>query len=194
VPQDDMVMASDEADRVDEPRSRRPLIVAVVVLVVVAAGIGTVLGSRSGGSGSDAAKKLATRRADVERRGASVMPFDQSKTMHRFSETANGGVETVTANDPNDSTQIQLVQQHLAHERDLFSAGNFTDPMAIHGMNMPGLEDLQTGAAAGRVTITYAAIANGARLTYSTNDPDLIDALHTWFDAQLMDHGAHAMG
>ncbi len=65
------------------------------------------------------------------------MPFDQNKTMHQFRETANGGVETVIANDAKDSAQIQLVRQHLARERELFAAGNFTDPMAIHGMNMP---------------------------------------------------------
>jgi hypothetical protein len=109
-------------------------------------------------------------------------------------DTTNGGVETVTANDPHDQVQISLIQQHLMRERELFAAGNFTDPMAIHGMNMPGIQDLQKAATAGRVSITYAALSNGASLTYATNDADLIDTLHTWFDAQVMDHGSHAMG
>jgi len=194
VPQDEVLAPTDETDPRDRPRGRRLQVVAGVVLVVAAVAIGAAVWSRSGGSGNDAAKKLAARQAEVERRGGSVMPFDQNKTMHQFSDTANGGIETVTANDPTDSTQIALVQQHLAHERELFAAGNFTDPMAIHGMAMPGIHDLQKGAAAGRITITYAALPNGARLTYATTDPDLIDALHTWFEAQLMDHGSHAMG
>ena len=100
----------------------------------------------------------------IERRGAAVMPFDQNATMHQFTPNASGGVETITANDPKDTNQITLIQEHLAHERDLFAAGNFSDPMAVHGMTMPGIQDLQRGAAAGRITITYAAMANGARL------------------------------
>lgn len=120
------------------------------------------------------------------------MPFDQGKTVHRFRATAHGGVETITVNDPDDGTQVRLVRQHLTHERDLFAGGDFGDPMAIHGMHMPGLDVLRRGAAAGRVSITYDSLPDGARLTYSTNAAELVDALHTWFDAQLMDHGSHA--
>ena len=175
-------------------RTRRALLVAVSTVVVLVAAVGAVLWSRGMGSSNGDAKKLADRQAEVERRGESVMPFDQNKTMHEFRDTMNGGVETVTANDPRDQVQISLIRQHLMRERDLFAAGNFTDPMAIHGMNMPGIQDLQKGAASGRVSIIYAALPNGAGLTYSTNDADLINTLHTWFEAQRMDHGSHAMG
>jgi hypothetical protein len=34
----------------------------------------------------------------------------------------------------------------------------------------------------------------GAQVTYAATTPDLVSAVHAWFDAQLMDHGAHAMG
>jgi hypothetical protein len=118
---------------------------------------------------------------------------DQNATMHRFEKTPRGGVQTVTATDPTDTTQIELIQQHLAHERDLLAAGDFSDPMAIHGMDMPGISDRRRSAAAGRIRITYAERPNGARLTYSSNDADTVDALHVWFDAQLTDHGSHAM-
>jgi hypothetical protein len=170
------------------PRTRWIIGAVVAVFVASIAGATAVV---LHGRGDDAAAQQ--RVAEVEERGASVMPFDQNATMHRFTKTANGGIETVTANDPKDATQIDLVQQHLARERDLFADGNFSDPMAIHGMDMPGLSDLQQGAAAGRLRIAYAGLANGARLTYSTSDADLLDALHKWFDAQLMDHGSHAM-
>jgi hypothetical protein len=173
--------------------SRRRRLMLTALVAVIAACIAIVVIVVVGRRDNSSSAQLAARRAQVEQRGASVMPFDQNATMHRFTSTSDGGVETITANDPKDSLQVRLVQQHLARERDLFAAGNFSDPMAIHGMNMPGIQDLRTGAAAGRVTISYAALSSGARLTYSTNDPDLLDALHAWFDAQLMDHGSHAM-
>jgi hypothetical protein len=34
--------------------------------------------------------------------------------------------------------------------------------------------------------------ANGGRITYSTRDHALVAAIHTWFEAQVADHGAHA--
>jgi hypothetical protein len=55
---------------------------------------------------------------------------------------------------------------------------------------MPGLEALR--AHAGRVTIGYEPVPDGARATYTTDDTELRDALHHWFDAQVSDHGAHA--
>ncbi len=175
-----------------KPRADRgALIVATVVIFAAVVVVALVI--RSDGN-NNSQSNLAARRADVERRGTAVMPFDQNLTTHQFAQNSRGGVETVTVNDPKDTAQVALVQEHLAHERELFAAGNFSDPMAIHGMTMPGMQDLQHGAAAGRITITYEALALGARLTYSTTDPALRDALHTWFDAQLMDHGSHATG
>ena len=40
----------------------------------------------------------------------------------------------------------------------------------------------------------YAALPNGAQISYETTDLRLIDALHRWFAAQLADHGHDAMG
>jgi hypothetical protein len=162
----------------------------VALMAVVTSGI-LLVGNRGHDS---TAVTLAKRQAEIEKRGVGVMPFDQNLTMHKFAKTDTGGIETVTANDHNDTRQVTLIQGHLSHERDLFAKGDFSDPMAIHGYQMPGLQDLRRGASVGQVTIEYAALPNGARLTYSTRDPDLVDALHTWFDTQLMDHGSHAMG
>ena len=65
--------------------------------------------------------------------------------------------------------------------------------VAVVVIFMPGIDGLRAGAAEGRRAITYSALTNGARLTYSTSDGGLVYVLHTWFDAQLMDHGSHAM-
>jgi type II secretory pathway pseudopilin PulG len=175
-------------------RRRRPfaLIAALVVVLVAAVAVTVTLRARS--SNDDAQAQLAARQAQVEQNGEQVMPFDQNLTTHQFTKTDTGGVETVTANDPNDTTQATLVQGHLQHEQELFSAGDFSDPMAIHGMAMPGIDDLKQGAAQGDLTVTYETLPAGAQLTYTATTPHLVSALHAWFDAQLMDHGSHAMG
>jgi hypothetical protein len=58
-------------------------------------------------------------------------------------------------------------------------------------MAMPGLGALSTGFR--RIRIRYMDVPAGGRIRYSSGDPSLVRALHVWFDAQLMDHGAHAM-
>jgi len=173
--------------------STRPLLLVAllaVAIVVVVGGVLVVQARRN----ADGASAVAARQAQIEQNGAQVMPFDQDLTTHQFTKTDTGGVETVTVNDPNDTRQATLIQNHLRHERDLFAAGDFSDPMAIHGHQMPGITDLRQGATAGQVTITYEALPTGARLTYTAATPALVETVHTWFDAQVMDHGSHAKG
>jgi hypothetical protein len=159
--------------------SRRPIAAAVTVVALVA------LSACSGGSDS-----TTSRQDRVAARGATVMPFDQKRTTHVFRATTTGGVQRVVAKDAGDNKQITLVREHLRKEASRFRVGDFTDPMAIHGMQMPGLDALRRGAS--RVLVTYTTIPRGAQISYTTAEPQLVAALHTWFDAQLMDHGANA--
>lgn len=122
--------------------------------------------------------------------GAAVMPFDLGETTHIFEMTESGGIQQVIAKDPADSAQIALIQQHLHHETMLFMSGSFSDPMSLHGEDMPGVQELS--AAAAQVQIEYAALPDGAQITFTTEDLQLITAIHRWFGAQLSDHGADA--
>jgi hypothetical protein len=135
-------------------------------------------------------ESLAERQADVAERGAQVMPFDLDATTHTFTKTDVGGVQTVVVDDPTDAIQIELIRQHLREERDNFSSGDFSDPAAIHGHDMDGVAELQAGHR--DITIDYLDHPDGAELTYRTDRPDLVEALHAWFDRQVMDHGPHA--
>ena len=128
------------------------------------------------------------RRAEVAKRGATVMPFDLTKTHHVFEDNPEGGVQTVTSNDPTDTLQVRLIREHLQLEASRFAHGEFDDPMAIHGMAMPGLAELKSGAA--RITVAYSELPGGAVLRYKASEPALIAALHRWFAAQRMDHGS----
>ncbi|MGH9213702.1 MAG: aspartate carbamoyltransferase [Acidimicrobiales bacterium] len=152
-------------------------------------GVGACGGDGSGGDGATSDDRR-DRQAEVAERGADVMPFDLDATTHRFEPTDDGLVQTVVADDPGDSEQVALVRQHLADEAERFRQGDYADPAAIHGNDMPGLGELEAGADAIRVDLADAAA--GARLTFTAEDVALVDALHRWADAQTMDHGAHA--
>jgi hypothetical protein len=129
----------------------------------------------------------ATRQEEVAERGSQVMPFDLDRTTHVFADKEFGGVQTVTANDPNDIDQLPLIRGHLREETAAFAAGDFDDPGEIHGDAMPGLAELRAGFR--NIEVSYQEVPNGGSITYRTSDPGLIEALHRWFDAQSSDHG-----
>jgi hypothetical protein len=136
-----------------------------------------------GGGASD-------RQAEVAEHGAEVMPFDLDATTHSFTPVGDGLVQTVLVRDPTDRRQVGLVRAHLGAEADRFAAGDYRDPAHIHGTAMPGLAELEDGAA--RIEIVVADVPAGARITYSTADPALVRALHSWGRAQVADHGSGA--
>ena len=118
------------------------------------------------------------------------MPFDLEKTAHSFEALPDGGLQTVTANNSADTSQIELIQSHLLEESAKFGLGDFSDPASIHGDDMPGLSVLK--ASYQDIDVQYAALPAGASIRYTTKEPNLIEALNDWFQAQSSDHGHHA--
>lgn len=159
----------------------------VVAGVLAAAGVAALV---AGGYVWGARQAADDRQAEVAARGAKVMPFDLERTTHVFEERDDGGVQTVVADDPADTAEVEKIRAHLEAEAEEFRNGRFDDPMAIHGREMPGVVALRAGADG--MEIRYEDVPDGGRITYATRDPELVRALHAWFDAQLVDHGAHA--
>lgn len=127
----------------------------------------------------------------IHGRGHEVMPFDLARTVHIFRMTEDGGTQEVVARgDPPDAGQVRMIQHHLAMESAQFQKGDFADPAHLHGPGMPGLRELQAGAA--QIQITYRALPNGGEIRFRTNDIKLVTAVHRWFGAQLSEHGADA--
>lgn len=141
------------------------------------------------GQGEPGAEGLAERQADVAAAGAEVMPFDLETSTHVFEKTENGGIQDVVS-DGVDERQIALIRSHLSEEAGRFASGDFHDPAMIHGDDMPGLHALVMGHE--RIDVRYDDIESGGRITYSTEDPALVEAIHQWFEAQVRDHGEHA--
>jgi hypothetical protein len=127
----------------------------------------------------------------VHGHGHEVMPFDLAKTIHIFRMTEDGGTQAVVLRSgTSDPDQVRMIQHHLGMEAAQFQEGNFTDPVHLHGSDMPGLKEMQAGAP--RMKITYRALPNGAEIRFQTNDIRLTTAVHRWFGAQLSEHGADA--
>jgi hypothetical protein len=132
------------------------------------------------------------RLEEVTQRGMHVMPFDLKQTQHIFTKTETGGIQQVIARSPSNTRQIELIRQHLTKISQEFSHGDFSNPAKIHGQDMPGLAELRN-AKPGQFRVEYKELNDGAEITYSSEDPGLISAIHRWFDTQLADHGPDAI-
>ncbi|MDW3178653.1 MAG: aspartate carbamoyltransferase [Acidimicrobiia bacterium] len=157
-------------------KSTRAFLVAALLIVAGAA------------CGSD--QDLAERQEAVAEAGAEVMPFSLDETTHIFTDTPGGGRQDVVADDPTDVVSIEAIRDHLAEEAAKFQTGDFSDPETIHGSAMPGLATLKAGF--DQIDVELLETADGAAITYTTQDPELISAIHLWFEAQTSDHGSHA--
>jgi hypothetical protein len=116
------------------------------------------------------------------------LPYSADKTLQTFTKTAHGGVQHVVVKAAEDRTQIKAVQAHLIKLADEFSNGDFSTTERIHGQNMPGLAQLKR-AKADDIRFAYKALPTGGQIHYSTEYPQLVQALHEWFDAQTREHG-----
>ena len=115
------------------------------------------------------------------------MPFSLERTLHIFAKTKSGGIQQVIVKDPSDTRQIMLIRGHLSKISKEFAQGSFSDPAKIHGNDMPGLAELEK-ARPDQIKIEYKEIPRGGQIAYSSGNPELVDAIHRWFDAQLADH------
>ena len=131
----------------------------------------------------------SARHEEINRLGSIVMPFDLSRTTHYFDDTPNGGIETITANMADDREQVSLIREHLQKEARQFGHGDFSDPMRIHGRDMPGAAVLASAGA--DLSIRYATVPGGASITYVGHNDRIAKAVHEWFAAQRSDHNAH---
>ena len=130
---------------------------------------------------------------DFAEREREVMPFNLEQTLHIFEDTRAGGIERVIAQ-AGDTENIRLIREHLKEESERFAQGDFSDPAYLHGETMSGLSKLKAAGEAGKLEVAYEPLPEGAQLTFESDDPAVIIALHLWFQAQVADHGDHASG
>jgi hypothetical protein len=138
-----------------------------------------------------APKPAADPHAQMAMRGAHVMGFDQEKTTHQFRLFADGGAIDVSANDKNDGREEMManrdaIREHLPRIARMFGDGDFSNPMLVHGSNVPGTKEL--AALKANVKYAYADTQRGGRIDITTTDPAALAALHTFLRYQIADH------
>jgi hypothetical protein len=83
--------------------------------------------------------QAAQHQTEIEKHGDQAMGFPHDKTTHRFRQLADGGAIEVTVNDANDTANLEAIRGHLKHITALFSEGDFSIPMFVHGEIPPGV-------------------------------------------------------
>jgi len=131
------------------------------------------------------------RQQEVAEKGAMVMPFNGQNSKHVFQKMSDGGLQQVIAKDASDKELVGAIRGHLSMEADRFKKGDYSDPMKIHGMDMPGVQYLSS-IKPGQIVIAYRDLPNGGEIRYTGKDTATVTAIHKWFDAQLSDHGSDA--
>lgn len=115
--------------------------------------------------------------------GAQVMPLDPEKTLFIFSRTSRGGLQQVVAKDVSDPEQIERIRLHLSGLARNVRNGHFFLQAPIPKEAVPGVAQLQA-AKPGQIRIEYRERPDGAQISYATDSPRLVRALHRWLDAQ----------
>ena len=124
--------------------------------------------------------------ADVEKHGDQAMGFPHDKTTHHFRLYADGGAIEVTANDSKDSQNTQAIRSHLTHIVSMFSEGNFSIPMFVHGQVPPGVPMMKEERA--EISYSFEELPIGGRVRIKTTNPDALKAIHDFLQFQIEDH------
>ena len=128
----------------------------------------------------------ASHQAVVQSHGDQAMGFPHDKTTHHFRMLSDGGSIEVTANEPNDKTNMTAIRFHLKHIAMVFSNADFSIPMFIHGGIPPGVKTMKLMKSA--IHYSYEEIPLGGRVRIKTDDPVAIAAIHDFLRFQINDH------
>ena len=127
--------------------------------------------------------------AGVQKRGAAVMGVDQFTSQHVFEELPDGG-RIILVRDPKDSVGTAQIRAHLREIAGQFARGDFTNPMLVHDLVVPGT----TVMAAKRSRIRYSMRerAGGGEVRITTADAAARKAVRDFLAFQRSDHHAPA--
>jgi len=124
--------------------------------------------------------------ADLKKRGAVAMGFDQDKTTHHFRLYTTGGAIEVVANDATDAATVAQVRTHLKEIAGEFATADFGKPFATHGEMPPGVRTMQERRST--LSFQYEDTLAGARVRMTTADATAIQAVHEFLRYQIREH------
>ncbi len=113
-----------------------------------------------------------------------VISFAVGPVLESFAPTVDGGVEEVVTFDQGHSA-VKRLRAQIRRKSHEFARGRFVDPTNAHGDLVPGLRELRGQWSA--IHVSYEDIPRGARVRYTTNNEMMVEALHQWFVARVVD-------
>jgi len=126
------------------------------------------------------------KEAELKAHGNVAMGFDQDKTTHHFTMSADGGAIEVSANDAADTVSIQQVRSHLQETAAAFAQGDFGKPLATHSELPPGAPVMQRLKAA--ISFRYADMPRGGTVRIATTNPEALAAVQEFLTYQVTEH------
>jgi hypothetical protein len=130
--------------------------------------------------------KAAQRRSEVEEHGDQAMGFPHDQTAHHFRLYKDGGSIEVNVNDNKDAANTRAIRDHLKHIAALFSQGNFSIPMFVHGEVPPGVPVMKEKRA--EISYTFEELPTGASVRIKTANLEALKAVHDFLRFQIEDH------
>jgi hypothetical protein len=124
--------------------------------------------------------------AELKKRGAIAMGFDQDRTTHHFRTAADGGTIEVEVNDPADAASRAQIRAHLKEIAAAFSRGDFDKPFQTHAEVPPGVPAMTRLKDA--IAFTYRDTPNGGRVQIRTTNVEAIEAVHAFLEYQIREH------
>ena len=131
-------------------------------------------------------KAASQHQADVGKHGDADMGFPHDKTTHHFRLYSDGGAIEVTANDTKDSQNTEAIRSHLTHIVSMFSAGDFSIPMFVHGQPPPGVAVMKEKRA--EIAYSFEELTAGGGVRIKTANQDALKAVHEFLRFQIAEH------
>jgi hypothetical protein len=126
------------------------------------------------------------KEAEMKKRGAAAMGFNQDKTTHHFHLTASGGFIQVEVNESSDAINRDLIRTHLQTIAEEFAAGNFGKPFATHDEVPPGVKTMQRKKSA--ISYQFESTESGGRVRITAKSTDAVRAVHDFLRYQIAEH------
>jgi len=130
--------------------------------------------------------KQMQKEAELKRRGAQAMGFDQDATVHRFPATATGGSIEVEVIDPKDDASRAAIRAHLKEIAVAFARGDFDKPFQTHAEVPPGVPEMRRLTAA--IAYKYEDTPRGGAVRITTSDEAALKAVHEFLAYQGREH------
>jgi hypothetical protein len=126
------------------------------------------------------------READLKKRGAATMGFDQDRATHHFLLARDGGTIRVEAATISDGATRDAIRAHLREVAAAFADGDFRAPVATHGGMPPGAATMQ----AFRATLRYVfdERPGGGDVRIVTADAQALAGVHEFLRYQIREH------